>query len=129
IQRTPPPSPVKPFSSRMGPIIIEQYIQWVKRGCAPGSDSDSWGEAVTSDVNALLCIQERISIGKYVAEYKFQKAPDQFIETRGDAEALRELIVKKDREADVLKMARDLAAHYAFDPGQAEEWFEWMIAK
>lgn len=129
IKRSPPPSPVRPFAARLAPVIIDHYIKWVERGCAPGSDSNSWGESVTSDVNALLCIQERINIGKYVAEFKFQKEPDKFKETNGDAAALRALIVKKDREAEVLQKARKLAEHYAFDPNQAEDWFRWKIAQ
>ncbi|GAB4317639.1 MAG: hypothetical protein Kow0059_10770 [Candidatus Sumerlaeia bacterium] len=129
IERDPPPSPVIPFTSNMGPRILERYISWITEGCSPGSNSDTWGESVTADVAALLSIQERINIGKYVAEFKFQKAPDSFYAARNDPEALRALVVNREREMEVIQGARQLAAHYSFDPDQAVRWFEWMIAR
>jgi chorismate mutase len=127
IKRDTPENQVIPFSARQRPRIMSRYLQWIKAGCDEGSDSDTWGESVTADVAALLNICERINLGKYVAEFKYLENPEPFQNTNGRENALRELIVKKEREEAVLEMARKLAAHYEFDSGQAENWFRWMI--
>ena len=101
IERTAPPSPIRTMRSGVGPKIIAYYRAWIDTGCAPGSDPDTFGETVTADVAALLAVMERVNLGKFVAESKFQERPDHFRATGGARDGLLELIVKKDREAKV----------------------------
>jgi chorismate mutase len=127
INRPPPESPICNYLTKSGPRIIEFYITWIKDSCLSGTDSNTYGESVTSDVNALLNILERVNLGKYVAEYKFRKNPEIFRKTRGDAEQIRNLIVKPEREKKVLEMASRLGEHYDFNREQAVNIFQWMI--
>ena len=113
--------------SRVGPRLIEYYRGWVEVGCAAGSDPDSFGETVTADVSALLAVMERVNLGKFVAESKFQEKPEAFHATEGDRAGLIELIVKRDREAKVYELARQLARNYEFDENQAVGLFDFMI--
>ncbi|MFK7993087.1 MAG: hypothetical protein AB8B87_03055 [Granulosicoccus sp.] len=127
IQRTPPESPLHPMTSGVGEHIIDFYRQWIKRACDAGEDTDTYGETVTSDVDALLAIMERVNLGKPVAEAKFREQPDAFKETGGDKDALLALLVKKDRETQVLELATNLAKRYELPPEHAIDVFNFMI--
>lgn len=127
IHRTPPESPLHPMASGVGTHIIDFYQQWILQACDPGEDTDSFGETVTSDVNALLAIMERVNLGKPVAEAKFRENPEAFIDTGGDKDGLLDLLVKKDREAQVLELATNLAQRYDLPAEHAIDTFNFMI--
>jgi chorismate mutase len=127
IRRPDPEKPIRDFVAGTGSAIVAFYQEMIRRHREPGSDSSTFGEAVTADVEALLYISERINLGKLVAEYKFQQAPDAFVASAGDPGVIRKLIVNKEREAEVLDTAAQLARHYEFDEDQATEVFLWMI--
>ena len=127
ILRAPPPKPIAPMESGAGTRVKSFYLDWVRRGCRAGSDPNTYGETVTADVEALLCILERVNLGKFVAESKFGEIGERFREAGDDPEAIRALLVRKGRETQVYDLARRLAAHYEFDTGQALEIFRWMI--
>ena len=127
IRRPEPEKPIRDFTAGMGGSIIAFYQGMVRRHCKPGSDSGTFGEAVTADIEALLNISERINLGKLVGEYKFQQNPEAFAASGGDPEVIRKLIVNEEREAEVLRTAAQLARHYEFDEDQAHEVFLWMI--
>ncbi|NKC16252.1 MAG: hypothetical protein GKR94_29825 [Gammaproteobacteria bacterium] len=127
LARAAPPSPIQPMRSNVGSKVIAYYLNWVEVGCEEGTDADSFGETVTADVSALLAIMERVNLGKFVAESKFQEAPERFHTTGGDRAGLKALIVKKDRETKVYELARKLAQHYAFNAEQAVALFDFMI--
>ncbi len=128
IDRMPATSPVLAMPSGVGNRIIQFYSSWVLRACPEGSNSDHYGETVTSDVNALLAIMERVNLGKPVAEAKFLSMPEHFLATGGDRQAMLALLVHADREAAVLELARELARHYVLPEEHAVEFFEFMIA-
>ena len=127
IERPVPESPIHPMESGIGPRLLAFYRDWVKTGCRPGDDADSYGETVTADIDALLCILERVNLGKYVAESKLAAQPESFRAALDDDERLRQLLVRADREEQVYALARALALHYEFDAKQAVEIFRWMI--
>lgn len=127
IVRRTPQSPIQPMRSGIGERIIAFYRQWLASACKAGSDADSYGETVTSDVNALLAIMERINLGKYVAESKFSDAQDKFRAAGGEREATLELIVRKDREGQVFDLARTLARNYALNEEHSLTVFEFMV--
>lgn len=127
IKRPPPRNPVRDIASRVGPRIMEYYLAWIKECLEPGSHSDTFGETVTADVAALQGISERVNLGKYVAEFKFQQNRRAFLESKDDAESLRRLVVNEEREENVLDVARQLAEHYGFDVEQARGIFQWKI--
>jgi chorismate mutase len=113
--------------SKLGQEVIQYYLHWIETCLEAASDSDTYGETVTADVAALLNIFERITLGKYVAEAKFTKKPEPILETQGEADRLRPLLVHAEREAEVLDHAEQLARHYDFAPDQARGFSEWMI--
>ncbi|MCB1741680.1 MAG: hypothetical protein KDK91_15000 [Gammaproteobacteria bacterium] len=127
IVRETPSSPVTRMHSGCGPRIVEFYRQWIHTACKPGDDSNSYGETVTADVNALLNIMERVNLGKFVAESKIRQAPERFVQTGGDREAILALIRHRDREQDVFNLARRLAEHYQLAPEHAVSVFEFMV--
>lgn len=127
IQREPPDSPLHPMTSGVGKKIIGFYQQWLIQACNAGEDTDTFGETATSDVNALLAIMERVNLGKPVAEAKFREQPEAFVDTAGDKDALLDLLVKKDREVQVLELAVNLAQRYDLPEEHAVDVFNFMI--
>lgn len=127
IMRETPSSPVKVMPSGVGNEVLNFYQQWVKRACEPGDDSTTYGESVTTDVLALLAIMERVNLGKAVAESKFLEMPDKFIATGGDREQMLQYIVRSDREAQVLEIAKRLAENYDLAVEHTVDVFRFMI--
>lgn len=128
IDRDAPASPVRPMASGVGPRILDFYREWVREACPPGEDTNSYGETVTADVVALLAVMERVNLGRLVAESKFDELTEAFVATGGDREGMLALIVRKDREGQVIDLARRLAQHYELAPEHAVAVFEFMIA-
>lgn len=122
-----PPSPIARMSSGAEARVKAFYLAWVERACRAGSDSNTYGETVTADVEALLCILERVNLGKFVAESKFAELESEFRKADGDIEATKELLVRKGRETQVYELASRLASHYELDAELAHEVFAWMI--
>lgn len=127
IKRAPPESPTHNYPTGMNPEIRAHYVAWVEGSCPPGSDSDTWGESVSADVAAMMNLAERITMGKSVAESKFQADRQAYLDTEGDATALEQLLVNREREAEVIERSRSLARIYEFDADQAAATFEWII--
>ncbi len=127
IQRDPPRNPIPPFDARYADRVKAFYLDWVRETCASGSDSDTFGETVTADCAALQDIYERINLGKLVAEYKVKQNPGAFRAAAHDDDALKDLIVHKQREKNVLTLAEQLSRHYDLDLAQGRKVFEWMI--
>ncbi len=127
IDRPLPYSPLHSMDSGVGDQIIAFYQQLLQRCCEPGEDTETFGETVTSDVVALLAIMERVNLGKSVAEAKFLEQPQAFIDTAGDKDAMLGLLVKKDREAQVMELAVNLATRYELGDQHAIDTFEFMI--
>ena len=127
IKRESPPSPIDNIPTGKAEAVISFYTGWIQSYCAPGTDSDTFGESVTSDVANLMNLLERITLGKFVAESKFQKEEDNFRKTGGDTDQIRTMITHPEREEQVLIMAGKLAEHYEFDVSEARKIFLWLI--
>ena len=127
IVRGPPPSPIAAMASGVADRVRAFYLRWVERGCAAGSDPNTYGETVITDVEALIHMLERVNLGKFVAESKFGELEAQFREASDDVEAIKALLVRKSREEQVHELARRLASHYALEVELVQEVFTWMI--
>ena len=127
ILRNAPPSPIYNIPTEMGKKTIDFYIHWIKKACPEGTDSDKFGETVTTDVVNLLNLLERITLGKLVAESKFQEESEAFKNTGGKYGAIENLIRHPEREDEVLDMAAQLARHYEFSEKEAASVFQWLI--
>lgn len=128
IGRNTPDSPLFPMHTGVGARIKLHYRQWIDRACDAGQDTATYGETVTSDVVALLAIMERVNLGKPVAEAKFLENPQAFVETKGERDGLLDLLVKRDREQQVLELAASLAERYDLPSEHVIDIFNFMIA-
>lgn len=128
IKRNKPQSAVKPMPSGVGQKIIDFYLEWVGKACAPGIEENSFGETVTTDVLTLLAVMERVNLGKVVAESKLQEQPQEFLATGGDREAMLSLIVRPDRQDKVFDLAKELALRYEVPETHVISIFEFMVA-
>lgn len=128
ISRSKPQSAVKPMPSGVGQKIIDFYQDWISKACAPGSDEDTYGETVTTDVLTLLAVMERVNLGKVVAESKLQEQPEEFLATNGEREAMLALIVRPDRQDKVFDLAKELALRYEVPEQHVTSVFEFMVA-
>jgi len=127
ILRDSPQSDVMSVPSGAGDRILVFYKDWISQACDSGSDDKTYGETVTSDVAALLAIMERVNLGKTVAESKFRDLTGEFMETKGEREAMLSLIVRPDRMEQVMELARKLASHYDISAKHIESVFDFMM--
>lgn len=128
ILREPPVAGVHSIHVPVGPRLIAFYCDWIEAACPDGDDDSTYGETVTSDVVALMAMLERVNLGKPVAESKLLAMPEAFHERAGDREAMRELLIRRDREQDVLNLGARLAERYELPADQVVPVFEFMIA-
>lgn len=128
LDRNAPESPVRPMASGVGQRIIAFYNEWIDTYCEKAIDATTFGETVTADVAVLLAIMERVNLGKQVAESKYVELTDDFHATGGDRDAMLKLIVRKDREKNVIDLSKSLARHYELAEPAAVSVFEFMIA-
>lgn len=127
IVRDAPQGGVHHIDVTVGPRIIAFYRQWIDMACPAGDLALTYGETVTSDVVALMAILERVNLGKPVAESKLLELPEQFRERAGDRQGMRELLVRRDREREVLRIAAELADRYELPADAVVPVFEFMI--
>ena len=105
--------------------IKERYIKEVlpeacrKFGRADrGEVKENYGSAAVCDVNCLQALSRRIHFGKFVAESKFQKDTDRFVELikNEDREGIDAAITDAKVEKKVLERLRLKAKTYGSDP-------------
>jgi chorismate mutase len=105
--------------------ILPFYVAAVMRFCELGEDPNTYGETVYCDADLVLLLNERVNLGRVVAETKMQENPElNIIHDEGELE--KELRFPK-REQEVLQQARKIAQRYLFPEGIAESFFKWII--
>ena len=130
-----PPSPVtrvvtQPGVSRraisIGDGLISFYLATLPHLCAAGDDPNTYGETVYADADLLQLINERINVGRYVAEAKIASDPS-LLDVRHDAERVAERLKDERREAALLTAVEGIAARYELDPSVARTIFRWIV--
>ena len=110
--------------------IKEKYVKEVlPRACRKferedrGETQENYGSAATCDVTCLQALSRRIHFGKFVAESKFQKETERFVELikREDRNGIDEAITNAAVEKKVLERLRLKAKAYGTDPSAGEE--------
>ena len=94
--------------------IKQTYLgQIVPLICASGDDGN-YGSSAVCDVSALQTLSRRIHYGKFVAESKYQQAPERFAPAirERDEEQLHAIITKPEVEEAVLERVHDKASTY-----------------
>ena len=83
-----------------------------------GEAQENYGSAATADVNCLQALSRRIHFGKFVAESKFQKDPETFVEMikNNDHKGIDAAITDSNVEQKVLDRLRLKAKTYGTDP-------------
>lgn len=118
------PEPILPPQASDSPLVANQvninadikqtYIDdIVPLVCAPGDDGN-YGSSAVCDVSALQTLSRRIHYGKFVAESKYQQAPELFDAAirAGDEDKLHAIITKPEVEEAVLARVHDKASTY-----------------
>ena len=130
-----PPSPVtrvvtQPDVSRraisIGDGLVSFYLQTLPRLCSPGDDPNTYGETVYVDADLLQLVNERINVGRYVAEAKATSDPSIYA-IRHDAQLVEERLKDARREEALLAAVEGIAERYALDPSVVRAVFRWII--
>jgi chorismate mutase len=109
--------------------IKKRYIEEVLPSACPdfgredrGETQENYGSSATCDVNVLQALSRRIHFGKFVAESKFQKDPENFVKMikAGDREGIDAAITDAKVEQQVLARLRLKAEAYGNDPALPE---------
>ena len=119
------PKILHPNNVNVNDVIKQKYIQEVlPRACRQfgredrGETQENYGSAATADVACLQALSRRIHFGKFVAESKFQKETDRFVEMirAEDRQGIDEAITDAKVEKKVLERLRLKAKTYGTDP-------------
>ncbi|KKY27471.1 putative chorismate mutase [Phaeomoniella chlamydospora] len=117
--------------------IKEKYVKEVlPRICRDfgrgdrGETQENYGSAATCDVNVLQALSRRIHFGKFVAESKFQKETEKFVNLikTEDRAGIDEAITDAKVEKKVLERLRLKAKTYGTDPSAGDEASEKINA-
>jgi len=134
-------NPLKPNDLNLNAAIRTTYEEQIAPYiCRPGDDGQ-YGSSSVCDVNCLQALSKRIHYGKFVAESKYQSAPQLYdpLIVAGAREAIMETITDKAVEANVLERVRLKSKTYgqdvAGDPTQskidaervADVYARWII--
>jgi chorismate mutase len=110
----------------IGESILPFYHGLIKKYCEPKNDPTTYGETAYLDADIIQIINERINIGRYVADIKIRNDPTIY-EIKDDKESLLLKIKDKKREEILIEKVRSVAQRYELNPDMAEEMFRWMI--
>lgn len=112
-------------------IIKKRYVEEILPDICPkfggredrGETQENYGSSATCDVSCLQAVSRRIHFGKFVAESKFQKETEKFIDLikAGDRAGIDAAITDAKVEQKVLERLRLKAKTYGTDPAFPEE--------
>jgi chorismate mutase len=108
--------------------LVTFYGEIIARLCVAGDDADTYGETVYVDSDLLVLINERINVGRYVAQVKADREPA-ILSTVHDPDRLAASLRDPAREETLVRTARGIAARYEVDPDLAEDVFRWIISE
>jgi chorismate mutase len=106
--------------------LLAFYGELVRRLCPPGDDADTFGETVYVDSDLLMLINERINVGRYVAQVKADRDPA-ILDIVDDSARLAAALRDPAREETLVRIARGIAARYEVDPDLTEAVFRWIV--
>lgn len=106
--------------------LVPFYLNFIKDICEDDDDPSTYGETVYCDADLVQLLNERINLGRYVANAKLKKEPSiQLI--WNDANALREKLTHLKREGEVVLGFTALASKFDFNTNAAEKLARWVI--
>ncbi len=126
VKREIPTSPISKTQIDLKTDKINFYKSVLKELCPEGDDKSTYGETVYCDADLISLVNERINLGRFVAESKLQSNPS-IKDVISDKEKLVKELRHPQREKKVLKRARKVASRYELDPKFIEKFFTWII--
>jgi chorismate mutase len=108
--------------------LLGFYQDILRRLCSTGDDTNTYGETVYVDSDLLELINERINVGRYVAQVKAERDPA-ILELADRESRLEAALRDPAREETLVRTARGIAARYEVDPDLVEDVFRWIIAE
>jgi chorismate mutase len=108
--------------------IFSFYLRFIKKLCPSGEDKTTFGETAYCDADLLELLNERINLGRFVAESKLKS--DRSIASAaagGDRGALVAKLRNAAREEEVVAKAKEAAARYGLDGELVGELFKWIV--
>jgi chorismate mutase len=118
-------SPISRIQIDLRADIISFYVKLLHELCQEAEDAATFGETAYVDADLIELLNERINLGRYVAESKLHTDP--VIAEIRDTELLTKRLREYTREKQVLQKAREIARRYDLDPKVAEKLFSWII--
>jgi chorismate mutase len=117
---------VQPRSISIRDNLLAFYLEILPTLCRAGDEPENYGETVYVDADLLQLLNERINVGRYVAEAKLQSDPA-VVACRHDAALLSATLRDSRREEALIAVVRATAERYDLDPEVVERLFRWMI--
>lgn len=123
------PKVLHPNSVTVNDKLKDSYIHHIlPAACAQfgreerGETQENYGSSATCDVNCLQALSRRIHFGKFVAESKFRKETERFVQMikAEDRKGIDEAITDAKVEQKVLERLRLKAKTYGTDPSVAQ---------
>jgi hypothetical protein len=115
------------FDLDLSEKIVSAYKELIKQICEEGEDKGSYGEITKLDVNNVLTLNERtVAFGEQVALYKIEN--DSELKKIKDKEKIKEKLVRKDRESEVIEVMKKKAQALEIENfGAIEEFSKKLI--
>jgi len=126
VKREMPSSYISKVDINLRDELIRFYVSILSELCLPGDNSISYGETAYLDADILQHLQERINVGRYVAESKLQ-ANTQIQNIVADKTLLTVQLKDAKREEDVINQAKETAFKYELNPELVGRVFRWII--
>lgn len=113
------------FDINIGNNLLSFYPDLMLKYCKPLDDPDSYGETAYVDADLIQMINERVNIGRNVADAKGRSNPA--IYQIQSSEELYAKLKDQSRENVLIEKARGIAISYGVDPNLIEEAFRWIM--
>ncbi|MDE1848290.1 MAG: chorismate mutase [Candidatus Micrarchaeota archaeon] len=108
--------------------LIVSYVSILPKLCKEGDNKNSYGETAYIDADLLERMHERVNIGRYVAQYKFDNNPilrDPSIDETG----IRAALVDPVRESSIIANAKETARRFDLSEDFVAEFFRMLMDK
>ncbi|MCC7369054.1 MAG: chorismate mutase [Chloroflexi bacterium] len=117
---------IEPRSISIRDNLLSFYLSVLPALCRPGDEPQNYGETVYVDADLLQLLNERINVGRFVAEAKLRNDPT-VGPARHDAALLSAALRDSKREEALIGVVRATAARYELDSDIVERIFRWII--
>lgn len=108
--------------------LLAFHRDTVEQLCPAGDDPDTYGETVYVDADLLQLLNERINVGRYVAQAK-KDSDAGLLDLVTDDRELAARLTDSAREEALIARVREVAARYELSEVNAEQVFRWIISE